>query len=77
MSRRSLRRDLDVFAEIYNEAWQRNWGFVPYSKADLDGYAQELQLVFDRDFYMVAENASGEAVAMAISVPDVNQVLKT
>ena len=30
MSRRGLRRDLDAFAEIYNEAWSRNWGFVPY-----------------------------------------------
>jgi GNAT superfamily N-acetyltransferase len=76
MSRRRLRADLDVFAEIYNHAWRRNWGFVPYSKADLDDYAQELQLVFDRDFYMVAEDREGTPVAMAISVPDVNQVLK-
>ena len=35
----------DAFGEIYNEAWSRNWGFVPYSKDDLDAYAQELQLV--------------------------------
>jgi GNAT superfamily N-acetyltransferase len=76
MSRRRLRADLDVFAEIYNRAWRRNWGFVPYSKADLDHYAQELQLVYHRDFFMVAENREGEAVAMAITVPDVNQVLK-
>ena len=48
MSRLRLRRELDAFAEIYNEAWSRNWGFVPYSKADLDAYAQELQLVYDR-----------------------------
>jgi len=76
MSRRRLRRDLDVFAEIYNHAWRRNWGFVPYEKADLDHYAQELQLVFDRDFFMIARNRGGEPVAMAITVPDVNQVLK-
>ena len=48
MSRRRLRRELDAFAEIYNEAWSRNFGFVPYSKEDLDAYAQELQLVYDR-----------------------------
>ena len=47
MSRRRLRKDLDRFAEIYNEAWCENWGFVPYSKQDLDDYALELQLVFD------------------------------
>jgi GNAT superfamily N-acetyltransferase len=75
MSRRHLRRDLDAFAEIYNEAWSDNWGFVPYSKEDLDYYAQELQLVFDRNWFMVAER-DGEPVAVAITVPDINQVLK-
>ncbi len=76
MSRRHLRRELDAFAEIYNEAWSRNFGFVPYSKSDLDAYAQELQLVYDRDWFMIAEDADGKTVGMAITVPDVNQVLK-
>jgi hypothetical protein len=76
MSRRSLRRDMDRFADVYNSAWSENWGFVPYSKADLDAYAQELQLVFDRHWFMVAETAEGETVAVAITVPDINQVLR-
>jgi hypothetical protein len=76
MSRRSLRRDMDRFAEVYNSAWSENWGFSPYSKKDLDAYAQELQLVFDSHWFMVAETAEGETVAVAITVPDVNQVLK-
>ncbi len=75
MTRRHLRRDLDRFAEVYNAAWSGNWGFVPYSKADLDHYAQELQLVFDRHWFMVAERGE-ETVGVAISVPDVNRVLR-
>jgi GNAT superfamily N-acetyltransferase len=77
MSRRSLRRDVDLFGETYNEAWKDNWGFTPYTKEDLDSYAVELQLVFDRNWFMVAEKVdSGETVGIAITVPDVNQVLK-
>jgi hypothetical protein len=76
MSRRTLRRDMDRFAEVYNEAWSENWGFVPYSKADLDAYTQELHLVFDPHWAMVAETADGETVAVAITVPDINQVLR-
>ena len=75
MRRRGLRRDLELFREIYNQAWSRNWGFVPYSKEDVDHYAQELQLVFDPAWFMVAEK-DGEGVGVAITVPDVNQVLK-
>jgi GNAT superfamily N-acetyltransferase len=75
MTRRHLRRDLDEFQKVYNAAWSGNWGFVPYSKDDLDAYALDLQLVYDRDWFMVAENDS-EVVAIAITVPDINQVLK-
>ncbi|HEY8769271.1 MAG TPA: hypothetical protein VIM03_01935 [Thermoleophilaceae bacterium] len=76
MTRRGLRKDVEVFGELWNEAWKRNWGFVPYSKEDLDHYAQELQLVFDKHWFMVAEQGS-KPVGVAITVPDVNQVLKT
>jgi hypothetical protein len=76
MTRRGLRRDLDAFGELYNEAWARNWGFVPYTKEDLDAYAQELHLVFDRPWFMVAETASGDTVGVAITIPDINQVLQ-
>jgi len=75
MSRLRLRKEMDRFADVYNSAWSRNWGFVPYSKKDLDAYTQELQLVFDRNWFMVAEK-DGETVGIAITVPDVNQVLK-
>jgi GNAT superfamily N-acetyltransferase len=75
MSRRHLRRDLDVFAEIYNRAWRRNFGFVPYDKDDLDQYGLELQLAYDKDWMMVAEVA-GEPIAMAMTFPDLNQVLR-
>jgi len=76
MSRRSLRRDMDRFAEVYNSAWSENWGFAPFTKRDLDAWAQEMQLVFDRNWFMVAETADGDTAAVAITVPDVNQVLK-
>ncbi len=75
MSRRSLRKDMDRFAEVYNEAWSANWGFVPFGKRDLDVYAQEMQLVFDRNWFMVAETAEGDTAAVALTIPDVNQVL--
>ena len=70
-----LRAEMDRFADVYNSAWRDNWGFVPYSKKDLDYYTGELRLVYDKPWFMVAER-DGETVAMAISVPDINQVLR-
>jgi hypothetical protein len=76
MTRRSLRRDLDLFAEVYNAAWKDNWGFVPYSKEDLDAYALDLQLVFDPKWFQVVETADGDVAGVAMSPLDVNQVLQ-
>ena len=70
-----LRREMDRFADVYNSAWADNWDFRPYSKADLDMLAQELWLVFDKPWFMVAER-DDETVAVAITIPDINQVLR-
>jgi hypothetical protein len=75
MSRRHLRREMDEFAKVYNAAWSHNWGFVPFSKADLDAYTLDMQLVFSRDWYMIAEQ-DGETIAVAITIPDIHQVYK-
>lgn len=75
MSRRRLRKEMDRFAEIYNAAWAHNWGFVPYAKEDLDAYTLDMHLVFAREWFMVAEK-DGETIAVAITLPDINQVLK-
>jgi GNAT superfamily N-acetyltransferase len=75
MERRHLRREMDAFAEVYNAAWSSNWGFVPYSKADLDAYAIDMQLVYSRDWFMIAEQ-DGKTIAMAITIPDIHQVYK-
>jgi GNAT superfamily N-acetyltransferase len=76
MERRHLRKEMDAFAEVYNAAWAKNWDFVPFSKKDLDAYAQEMHLVYDRNWFMIAEREdTGEVVGMAITIPDVNEVL--
>jgi GNAT superfamily N-acetyltransferase len=75
MSRRHLRSEMDEFAKVYNAAWSQNWGFVPYSKADLDAYTMDLQLVYSRDWFMIAEQ-DGKTIAMAITIPDIHQVYK-
>jgi GNAT superfamily N-acetyltransferase len=75
MSLLKLRRELDRFADVYNSAWRDNWDFKPYAKADLDMLAQELALVFDKPWFMVAERGE-ETVAVAITIPDINQVLR-
>ena len=70
-----LGRDLKEFRKIYNAAWSKNWGFSPYDDDDLADLAINYRLIFDRRWFMLSENDT-EVVAAAITIPDINQVLK-
>ena len=70
-----LGKDLKEFQKIYNAAWSKNWGFSPYDDHDLADLAINYRLIFDKRWFMLAENDK-EVVAAAITIPDINQVLK-
>jgi hypothetical protein len=72
--RRDLEAEVERFIEVYNEAWERNWGFVPLTAAEVRHYAQQLKPVLSEDWAYVAEK-DGETVGAALSLPDYNQVL--
>ena len=69
-----LGRDLKHFQAVYNAAWSKNWGFQPYDEHDLADMAVTYRLIFDKHWFMLAENPEGEVVAAAITIPDINQV---
>ncbi|MFT4036263.1 MAG: hypothetical protein QM679_11880 [Patulibacter sp.] len=76
ITRRSLSKDYrGPFRELFNAAWSKNWGYVPYSDADIKALAEESQLAYTKEWMMKVVNADGKVVAMAITIPDLNQVL--
>jgi GNAT superfamily N-acetyltransferase len=74
--------DIDDFQEdvrrafsVYNQAWARNWGFVPMSEEQFSHMAGELRPVVWPDLALVAE-VDGEAVGFSLALPDLNPVFK-
>ena len=74
MRKRNLTAEVRAFMEVYNAAWQRNWGFVPLTGREFDHYAKELAPILDEKWALVAERGE-EVVAVALTLPDYNQVL--
>ncbi len=66
--------EVDVIRDLYNAAWERNWGFVPMTKREIDHMAKELKAVLVPELVRIAE-VRGEPVAFALALPDLNQVL--
>src|SRR5207244_13307087 len=54
ITRGSLAADLPNVREVYNAAWQGNWGFVPMTPEDMAFIARRLKPLLDRDFSSLA-----------------------
>ncbi|MGI8921654.1 MAG: hypothetical protein ACR2HD_08310 [Solirubrobacteraceae bacterium] len=76
MRKRDLQNEVTKFLEVYNAAWERNWGFVPLTEEEVRVYAKDLKPVLDENWAFMAETADGEIVGAALTLPDFNQVLK-
>jgi GNAT superfamily N-acetyltransferase len=74
MRRADMQAEVARFMEVYNEAWGRNWGFVPVTEAEVHFQAKNLKPVLDENWAMIAER-EGEVVGAALTLPDVDQAL--
>ncbi|MBL7129026.1 MAG: hypothetical protein ISS16_08585 [Ignavibacteria bacterium] len=61
--------------EVYNNAWQENWGFVPMTEDEFKHVAKNLKPIADEDFILFAEK-DGKPIGFSLCLPDINQVLK-
>jgi GNAT superfamily N-acetyltransferase len=74
--KKELHAEVSRFLEVYNSAWERNWGFVPLNEDEVRHYAKDLEPILDENWAMVAEKTdTGEVVGAALTLPDYNQVL--
>lgn len=60
---------------VYDQAWQKNWGFVPFTRAESEHMAKEMKPFIIPRSVLIGEIA-GAPVAFAICIPDINVALR-
>ena len=60
---------------IYNAAWEKNWGFVPFTDAEFEHLGRELKTVLKPELLLLAE-VRGKPVAFSMTLPNANEILK-
>lgn len=70
-----FREEVDLVRRIYNEAWSKNWGFVPMTPEEFDFAAADFKAIVDPRL-LVFVHVGERPVGFALSVPDMNLVLK-
>jgi len=66
--------ELTKVKEVYNSAWEKNWGFVPMTDREIDHMASQLKPAVVPDLVRFAE-VNGTTVGFALCLPDVNIAL--
>lgn len=67
-------QEVKLIMDIYNDAWEQNWGFVPMEPEEMMHLAKELKTIVDPELLLIAEVA-GEPAAFGLALPDVNLAL--
>ena len=72
---KNLRDESRRLRQIYNQAWEKNWGFVPFTEAEIQFMTEELKPLLVPEFAWIAE-MGGEPVGFTLCLPDINVVLR-
>ena len=59
---------------VYNQAWEKNWGFVPWTQMEMDHMVGRLKQFADPNLIILAEDEN-KPIGFAFGLPNYNEVL--
>jgi len=75
LDRKHFWQDVALVRQVYNQAWERNWGHIPMTEAELDYMAKQLKPVVEPKLVVFAE-VDNELAGFGLALPDFNVALK-
>ncbi len=75
VTKKTLPEDTRKMMQIYNGAWERNWGFVPMTPEEIEHLVAKLKQVADLRIILLAED-EGRPAGFAFGLPNLNEVIK-
>lgn len=72
---KDFKNEVQKVREVYNNAWESNWGFVPMTEDEFKHIAANLKMIVDPLYVEFAE-INGETVGFSLALPDINQAVK-
>lgn len=73
--KKNFERDLKLIKQIYNDAWEPNWGYVKLTDEEMDFFANDLKQIAEPSLAFFAY-VRGELAGFHLSLPNYNQIFK-
>ncbi len=67
--------EIEKILDVYNDAWEKNWGFVPMTDEEFRHMAHDLKPICVPQLIFIVE-VKGETAGFGIFLPDLNQVME-
>lgn len=67
--------ELQMVREIYNDAWSKNWGFVPMTAEEFDFIANDFRKIIDPELVLIAEYKD-KPIGFSLAIPNYNEIFK-
>ena len=75
LSMKTLQRDIEFFVEVYNDSLAENWGYVPFSRREVQKMAADFRLLLMPEITCIV-SISGEPAGVALALPNVNELVR-
>jgi ribosomal protein S18 acetylase RimI-like enzyme len=76
MNMRDYDNEVSRIIELSNRSLINNWGYTQVTRAEADAIAADLKSVILPKGVIFAEDSSGRPVGFAITIPDINSLIK-
>lgn len=73
---KNIDSEIEKVKDIYNKAWEKNWGFVPMTHAEMEKMAQALKPLL-KPQYLFFASVKEDPAAFCLILPDFNIALKS
>lgn len=67
--------ELDVIHDLFNDAWEKNWGFVPFTHEEFRELGKALRLMLPDELVQIAE-VDGVPAAFIVGLPNLNEAIR-
>lgn len=74
LNRKRFAQEMQVLRAVFNDAWQKNWGFVPFTEREFDEMGAQLKFLVPEDMIYIAE-VDGEPCAFIVALPNINEAI--
>lgn len=75
IDKKHLEEESRRITAVFNQAWEKNWGFVPFTEAEAEHFAKELKPIVEPPGTLIAE-IEGKPVGFVLAVRDVNVAMR-